>query len=278
MSSLEKANLTAYVCMLDESDEEELVLKAEGLRELSRFDEALSLLGKVVDQSIQKAVKIIKQLAVERDQYVRELRFVNSGFVETVRDFPQTPSSPVTASVRKVKESQLAGMKRGFSYKGLMIHLIECGYRNCKPKCRTWKSAFVFRHENSVLCVLFRKNGIDLRHYEIYTNEISIDKYNNLSMLGGILYKNHFNESVNLITQKIRVISSCFTKGRVLNEMRVEDGRSYLLNPKYQHIKELSRIKFNEKCEQLKEDKVSSDISRYVREECGGYWGDGVWS
>lgn len=273
MSSLEKANLTAYVCMLDESDEEELVLKAEGLRELSRFDEALSLLWKVGDQSIQKAVKIIKQLAVERDQYVRELRFVNSGFVETVSDFPQTTSSPLIASTNNGKKSHLVGMKRGVRCKDLMIHLIECGYRYCKPKCRTWKSAFVFRNENSVLCVLFRKNGIDLRYYSIYTDQITIDKYNNLTMHGGELYKNHFNESGNLITQKIKVISSCFTKGRVLDEMRVEDGQSYLLNQKYKNIQDSSRDRFNATYNRLIEDKNWRGIS----EDCCGYLGDDVW-
>jgi hypothetical protein len=73
MSSPEKANLTAYVGMLDESDVEELVMKAEGLRELGRFDEALTLLGKPVAQSMQQAVEIITKLVQEGDRYVRQM-------------------------------------------------------------------------------------------------------------------------------------------------------------------------------------------------------------
>lgn len=169
-------------------------------------------------------------------------------------------------------------MGKALTVNDLIIHLVECGYRYCKPKCQTWKSAFIFRHEDSVLCILFRKNGIDLRYYEKYLNEISIDKKNILSMLGGELYKNHYNESSTLITQKIKAISSCFVKGRIMNEMKTEDGRSYLLNPEYQNIREKSKEEFNNYRQQLKDDKDWRDICDYVSEDCGGYWGDGVWS
>jgi hypothetical protein len=129
-------------------------------------------------------------------------------------------------------------MEKALTTKDLIMHLVESGYRYRKPKCRTWKLAFILRHTNSVLCILFRKNGIDLRLYEQYKNEISIDKNNQISMVGGKLFRNHYNESSNLITQKIKVISSCFIKGRIIDEIRIQDGRSYLLNAEYQNIKE----------------------------------------
>ena len=102
-------------------------------------------------------------------------------------------------------------MKKTLTSKDLIIHLVESGYRYHKPKCRTWKLAFILEHTNSALCILFRKNGIDLRLYEQYKNEISIDENNQISMIGGKLFRNYYNESNNLITQKIKVISSCFT-------------------------------------------------------------------
>lgn len=188
-------------------------------------------------------------------------------------------SSPATApALKNSKVPRSLSAKKVLSYKDLVIHLVECGYRYCKPKCRTWKSAFVFRHENTVLCILIRKNGIDLRYYASYANEILIDKDNNLFMVGGELFKNHYNESSNLLNPKIKVISSCFTKGRVMDEMRTEDGRSYLLNPKYKKLKEASMKKFTERWIQLKEDKDRKEISVYLHDDCGGYWGDGVWS
>lgn len=132
-------------------------------------------------------------------------------------------------------------MKKTLTSKDLIIYLVESGYRYHKPKCRTWKLAFILEHTNSALCILFRKNGIDLRLYEEYKNEISIDENNQISMIGGKLFRNHYNESNNLITQKIKVISSCFTNGRIMDEIKTEDGRSYLLNPEYQNIRENSK-------------------------------------
>lgn len=169
-------------------------------------------------------------------------------------------------------------MEKALTTKDLIIHLVEHGYRYCKPKCRTWKSVFIFRYKNSVLCILFRKNGIDIRYYEKYENGISIDEKNTISMLGGKLYKNHYNESSNLITQKIKVISNCFTNGRIMDEIIIQDGRSYLLNPEYQNIKDESKENFNKKREQLKDDKDQRGLMDYLHNDCGGYWGDGVWA
>lgn len=97
-------------------------------------------------------------------------------------------------------------------------------------------------------------------------------------MLGGKLYKNHYNESSNLITQKIKVISNCFTNGRIMDEIIIQDGRSYLLNPEYQNIKDESKENFNKKREQLKDDKDQRGLMDYLHNDCGGYWGDGVWA
>lgn len=75
MSPREIANLTTFTHTLDESDPNDLVMKAEAMRELGRFDDALSLLAKSVDENIAGAVEIIKGLSEKRDPYVRELRF-----------------------------------------------------------------------------------------------------------------------------------------------------------------------------------------------------------
>jgi hypothetical protein len=75
MTSLEKANLTAFVQILDESDATDLVMKAEAMRELGRFDEALSLLVKSVSEDTEQAVKIISDLSEQGDPYVREIHF-----------------------------------------------------------------------------------------------------------------------------------------------------------------------------------------------------------
>lgn len=73
LSPRETSNLTAILQTLDESDGSELVFKAEILRELGRFDEALSLFLKSVDERIAWQVKTIGRLAEGRDPYVREM-------------------------------------------------------------------------------------------------------------------------------------------------------------------------------------------------------------
>ena len=75
MSPFETANLTALAHSLNDSVANDLVMKAEAMRELGRFDDALSLLAKSVDKNIGQAVEIIKGLARKRDPYVREMRF-----------------------------------------------------------------------------------------------------------------------------------------------------------------------------------------------------------
>ncbi len=75
ISSREASNLTAFAEMLDEADANDLVMKAEVMRELGRFDDARSLLARSVDRRISQAVKIIKSLVVKGDRYVSEMRF-----------------------------------------------------------------------------------------------------------------------------------------------------------------------------------------------------------
>lgn len=75
MSPREVANVTAFAHTLNESDANDLVMKAEAMRELGRFDDALSLLSKSVDENIAQAVEIIKGLSEKRDPYVREMHF-----------------------------------------------------------------------------------------------------------------------------------------------------------------------------------------------------------
>jgi len=75
ISSSEASNLTAFAEMCDEGDANDLVMKAELMRELGRFDDARALLARPVDRSISQAVEIIKSLVVKGDRYVREMSF-----------------------------------------------------------------------------------------------------------------------------------------------------------------------------------------------------------
>jgi hypothetical protein len=77
----------------------------------------------------------------------------------------------------------------------LSKELLKRGYRYCTPKATTWRSALLFRHADSVLCVLLRKNGVDLRYYPLYKDEISIDSNNVASFIGGELFRNHYSRS-----------------------------------------------------------------------------------
>ena len=72
MSAREAANLAVFATMLDESDADERVMKAEMLRELSRFDEAKELLTSAVDQPV---VAMIKALIEKGDPCVRQIDF-----------------------------------------------------------------------------------------------------------------------------------------------------------------------------------------------------------
>lgn len=73
MSLCEMENLTSLAEILDESDANSLVMKAEAMRELGRFDDALTLLARSTDGSIAQAVETIRSLSEKRDPYVRRM-------------------------------------------------------------------------------------------------------------------------------------------------------------------------------------------------------------
>ena len=75
ITSREAANITTLVLTMDESDGRDLLTKAEAMRELGRFDDALSLLAKSADAGTAQAVEIIRNLSEKRDPYVRAMRF-----------------------------------------------------------------------------------------------------------------------------------------------------------------------------------------------------------
>lgn len=177
----------------------------------------------------------------------------------------------------KIKLQRSDPAKKPLSLKDLIISLVKLGFRYYKPVSSVWKMAFVSRKKQTVLCVLIRKNGIDLRYYDNFTDEIKIMDGNSISMQGGEIYRNHYNESKNLITQKIRVIASTFRSGKKHENLTIEDGRSYMSNPNFSEIRFLSNDKFHEKMERMIEAKNDRAISDCIREGCGSYHGDVEW-
>jgi hypothetical protein len=75
MSSREVKNLAAFAQTLNELDANDLVMKAEAMRELGRFDDACLLLAKSVDKDMEQAVVIIRNLSENHDQWVRKIHF-----------------------------------------------------------------------------------------------------------------------------------------------------------------------------------------------------------
>jgi hypothetical protein len=73
LSSSEVSNLGALTKLLDESDAGDLLMKAEVMRELGRFEDSLALLEKCVDESLLRAAAAIRKLAEDGDPYVREI-------------------------------------------------------------------------------------------------------------------------------------------------------------------------------------------------------------
>lgn len=75
ISAREEENLIAFAEILDEANTNDLVMKAEVMRELGRFDDATALLTKVNDNDLSQAIEIIKLLAEKSDPYVRRMCF-----------------------------------------------------------------------------------------------------------------------------------------------------------------------------------------------------------
>ena len=73
LSDREKANLRRFADLLDEADGHDRVMKVEVLRELGRFDEAMSLMAQPFDDELSQAVSIIRDLIAKKDQFVAEI-------------------------------------------------------------------------------------------------------------------------------------------------------------------------------------------------------------
>ncbi len=71
LSERQRENLVALAAMLDETNAPFLLLKAEAIRELGNFEEAVALLAKSTDPSLADDAAFIQQLAETRDPSVR---------------------------------------------------------------------------------------------------------------------------------------------------------------------------------------------------------------
>ena len=74
ISVREASNMKALAEMLDEKNADDLVMKAEVMRELGCYDDAKVLLEKSVDNSMRDVVEFLKVLCERGDRYVREIR------------------------------------------------------------------------------------------------------------------------------------------------------------------------------------------------------------
>lgn len=75
LSDDEIANLDAYAALLDESDENDRIMKAEIMRELGRFEDAVALLSTPFREQLAFAAAIIRNLSVQKVAVVREIFF-----------------------------------------------------------------------------------------------------------------------------------------------------------------------------------------------------------
>jgi hypothetical protein len=66
-------NLEAFSHQLSDSDPNQRLMKAEVMRELSRFDEALSLLAYPYPDNYSHAVTCIRELATSKDAKVAKV-------------------------------------------------------------------------------------------------------------------------------------------------------------------------------------------------------------
>lgn len=164
----------------------------------------------------------------------------------------------------RTSHNKMESVRKIQSVKDLFVFLIKLRYRYYTPAGRTWHSAFILKRDTSVLCVLFRKNGVDLRHYDNYQGQISIKTDNVVHFSGGNVVRNHYNESENFIHVKIAKIASHFCAGTLRDELYTADGRSYRLNPNYQAIRERSRNTFRERQQRFLRQEFATRNSRTV--------------
>jgi len=73
LSEKEAKNIQALVALLIESDKNDRIMKAEIMRELGRFDDAISILAMLPDKESIEAVTIIKKLALKKDPFVSKI-------------------------------------------------------------------------------------------------------------------------------------------------------------------------------------------------------------
>lgn len=75
LSDDEIANLDAYAALLDETDESGRIIKAEIMRELGRYEDAVALLSTPFREQLAFAAAIIGNLSVQKIAVVREIFF-----------------------------------------------------------------------------------------------------------------------------------------------------------------------------------------------------------
>lgn len=69
-----RENLRVMAMLLSEEDERQRLMKAEALRELGLFDEAMALLEREFPEGMSETVKFIRDLAAERESRVSEIQ------------------------------------------------------------------------------------------------------------------------------------------------------------------------------------------------------------
>lgn len=73
LSYAEIKNMKELICILDGQNDEERITKAELFRELGFFSQCLGCLAKPLDGEFKAAADLIRQLALKKDPWVREM-------------------------------------------------------------------------------------------------------------------------------------------------------------------------------------------------------------
>jgi hypothetical protein len=74
MTEQEERNLASLGGLLDKNDYRDVVVEAEVMRELARFDDALAVLEQPIDERVAHTAEFIRILAAKHDRYVREIK------------------------------------------------------------------------------------------------------------------------------------------------------------------------------------------------------------
>ncbi len=83
LSDNETRNLEALAELLDESDNNDRIIKAEIMRELGRFDDAVSVLAMSFDKESVEAVTVIKELAQRKYPFVAKITHEDQTRIES---------------------------------------------------------------------------------------------------------------------------------------------------------------------------------------------------